>query len=183
MKNNIKLILLFIYLIVIKNNKGYLNFLPTISIYPDNFLELKLVKEKIKNRSKKDVEMFYLTNESVSNVFLPYVLETKDELDILITRQNYIIYFFKYVINRRRPWQMDKNIKPLNIDTAQTPAYPAGHAYQAYLLYKVLSKKYPKLKNIFFKLAIECDECRVKAGLHYPSDGVYARKLVDYYNS
>ena len=96
--------------------------------------------------------------------------------------QNNIIYLFKYIINRRRPWQITKEIKPINIDTAKTPAYPAGHAYQAYLLYKILSKKYPNLEKKFKEIAYKCDDCRIKAGLHYPSDGVFSRKLVDLFN-
>ena len=26
---------------------------------------------------------------------------------------------------------------------------------------------------------MKCDDCRVKAGLHYPSDGEFSRKIVD----
>ena len=67
----------------------------------------------------------------------------------------------------------------LDLDTAQTPAFPAGHTFQAYYLSKYLSKKYPKKKEIFENIAKECDLTRVKAGLHYPSDGEFSKKLVD----
>ena len=60
-----------------------------------------------------------------------------------------------------------------------TPAYPAGHSYQAYLLSKHLSKKYPEKSSLFKNLSMKCDDCRVKAGLHYPSDGDFSRKIVD----
>ena len=42
-----------------------------------------------------------------------------------------------------------KNIQPLNISTAETPSYPAGHAYQALLVSSYLSKKYPEKKKLF----------------------------------
>ena len=53
----------------------------------------------------------------------------------------------KYLINRARPEQVDPSIKPIDKSTAQTPAFPAGHAFQAYLLSKKLSEKYPEKKK------------------------------------
>ena len=47
--------------------------------------------------------------------------------------------------------QVNKNIKPIDISTAQTPAYPAGHAFQAYYLAKILSKNTLK-GNIFLMI-------------------------------
>ena len=73
----------------------------------------------------------------------------------------------------------DIKIKPIDKSTAQTPAFPAGHAFQAYLLSKKLSEKYPEKKKLFEKIAKKCDLCRVQAGLHYPSDGEYSKKLVE----
>ena len=34
----------------------------------------------------------------------------------------------------------------------------------------------------FKEIAYKCDDCRIKAGLHYLSDGVFSRKLVDIFN-
>ena len=176
------ILFLIIYVIFLYVNKAYFKFYPTIPVYPNNKNDLYLVKRYISNRNKDDIDFFYLTNKTVSLAFLPYVNETKDVLDRMLLSQNKIILSFKYIINRIRPWQLDKKIKPIDISTAQTPAYPAGHAYQAYLLAKKLSKKYPQKKRLFYDLAIKCDICRVKAGLHYPSDGIFARKLVDFFN-
>ena len=100
-------------------------------------------------------------------------------MNSIIHEPNIIILSFKYFFNRARPNQIDSTIEPLNISTAQTPAYPAGHAFQAYYLAKKLSKKYPHLTKIFNEIANECDITRVKAGLHYPSDGNFARYLVN----
>ena len=93
-----------------------------------------------------------------------------------------IILFFKYLINRRRPYQIDENLNPLSTLTSQTPAYPAGHAYQAILLASRLSEKYPDKKDLFNKIALDCDKCRVRAGIHYVSDGEFSRTLFKIFN-
>ena len=89
----------------------------------------------------------------------------------------------KNLINRKRGYQIDPEINPLNVSTAQTPSFPAGHAYQALLLASYLSKKYPDKKNLFDEIAFKCDDCRIKAGLHYKSDGEFSRKLFSFFNS
>tara|TARA_Y100000591_G_scaffold11239_1_gene8742 strand:+ start:7191 stop:7772 length:582 start_codon:yes stop_codon:yes gene_type:complete len=172
--------IIIVYLIYINLFKGYIPYLPTIPIYSNT--EVSKVKKIISKRTQNDIDFFYLTNDSVSNAFLPYVDETKNDLDKIVMSHNFIIFFFKYLINRPRPEQIDNSIKPVNKKTAMTPAYPAGHSYQAYLLSKHLSKKYPEKKNLFKNLAMKCDDCRVKAGLHYPSDGEFSRKLVDMFS-
>ena len=50
---------------------------------------------------------------------------------------------------------------------------------QAYFLAKILSKKYPNKKDILDNIAYNCDLTRVKAGLHYPSDGKFSKFLID----
>ena len=179
----IKIVLLILsYIVFVMMNKAYYRFYPTIPIYPNSESELVIVKQLIANRTKEDIDLFDKTNISVSPAFVPYVNETKLQLDILSTRQNDNIHFFKYLINRIRPWQLDNQIVPIDKSTAMTPAYPAGHAYQAYLLAKYLSKKYPDKKKLFYEIAHNCDMCRVKTGLHYPSDGIFAKNLVEYFN-
>ena len=71
---------------------------------------------------------------------------------------------------------------PLSTKTSRTPAYPAGHAYQALLVAKYLSNKYPEKKKLFNNIAFKCDDCRVKAGIHYRSDGDFSRKIFKYFN-
>jgi len=46
-------------------------------------------------------------------------------------------------------------------------------------LAKALGEKYPHLQNELNLIAEKCDQVRVKAGLHYPSDGEFAKKLVN----
>lgn len=180
-EHNIKkmLIIMILYVLYINLYKGYVSYIPTIPIYPNNQKEIIKLKQLISFRTQEDINFFYLTNKTVSSAFLPYVNDNMYELDQIATSQNNLILFCKYVINRPRPNQIDPSIQPINIDTAQTPAYPAGHSFQAYLLYKHLSKKYPNQTKLFEEIALRCDDCRVKAGLHYPSDGIFSRQIVD----
>ena len=92
---------------------------------------------------------------------------------------------YKYIYNRARPSQVAPNIinkesgTLLNSETADTPSYPSGHAFQAYYLAKILSKKFPKKKEQLMKLALRISNSRIIAGLHYPSDRDFAYWLVD----
>ena len=180
--NNDTIIIFTIILAYIYLFPGYLPFLPSLPIHPNNYIDTRVVKFEISNRTKEDEDMFYLTNKSVVNAFLPFVDESKEELIKVSLSQNNIILFFKYLINRQRPNQVDSSIKPLNVSTAQTPSYPAGHAYQALLVSKYLSKKYPDKKSTFESIAKKCDTCRVRTGLHYVSDGQFSKILFDYFN-
>lgn len=105
--------------------------------------------------------------------FSPHVKESEEELNKIVTHPFllFIGYFLKYLINRPRPYQINKNINYLESKTGNTPALPAGHAFQAYYLAHVLTKRYPDKKIMFQELAKRCDDVRVKAGIHYPSDG------------
>tara|TARA_B100000900_G_scaffold322308_1_gene281684 strand:- start:5413 stop:5967 length:555 start_codon:yes stop_codon:yes gene_type:complete len=184
MKINIKKIIfiLLMYLIYINFLKGYYSYYPTIPIYPNNDKDLSILKKEMKDITTEQKDLFFKTNDSVVFAFLPYVDESKKELLKISKSQNNLIYFFKYLINRRRPYQIDTNLNPLSTKTSQTPSYPAGHAYQALLVSKYLSKKYPEKTKLFSDIAYKCDECRVKAGIHYVSDGVFSKKLFNFFN-
>ena len=148
----------------------------------ENYKEAENVLQITKSLNDDDIFLFNQTDESMVIPFLPHVRETKKELIDIIT-SNFvlgIILFFKYLINRPRPKQILNEIPTLESKTADTPAYPAGHAFQAYYLAHILKKKYPEKSEILDKLAYRCDEVRIKAGLHYPSDGKFSRDLVNF---
>jgi len=159
----------------------YIYRLPTLHVYPFNRCEDKLVESRMLKRTKSDYDFFQYTDKSVSSIFSHVVPHTISELDTMIqqSRVVYTILFFKYTINRARPYQSNPVIKPLYSSTANTPAFPAGHAFQAYYLARVLGNKYPKLQTKLDTMARRCDDVRVAAGLHYPSDGAFAHSLVN----
>lgn len=171
--------LIVIYMCFVYFNEAYIKLYPTIPIYPNSRDEIKIVKKLMKERTKKDVDFFHKTNITTAKAFLPFVNESEIDLRKIERRFLYKILAYKYLINRIRPWQLDREIIPIDNSTAMHPAYPAGHAYCAYFIAKHLTKLYPRKKELFYRIALDCDLCRIKAGLHYPSDGQFARELVD----
>lgn len=178
----LKLILIFliIYLIIINfSGNRYQYLLPTINLfYPDSNAEVKKVIHLTNNRSNEDIKFFYITDSSVVHAFKSYVpkISEKKLFNVSISKNNKIS-LLKYLINRPRPNQISSNINVLTSKTAKTPAFPAGHAAQAYILANYLQKIYPHKKKLFEKIADRCNDCRIKAGLHYPSDGMYSKLL------
>ena len=178
-KQYIYYLVLFLLIVYLFSLPSYISYLPTIPVYPDNVEDAD--KTLLATRSCTDEEkaFFYLTNKSVASAFKPYVNESIQELEDIFIPYNIVVYFFKYGINRARPSQINPMIKPLNASTAQTPAYPAGHAMQAQMLAIVLGKRYPNKKQLFLDIALKCDIVRVKTGLHYYSDGIFGRHIVN----
>jgi hypothetical protein len=181
-KKYINYIIVYIIILLVQG-KRYIWLLPTFPFYPNNEKEIQKVLSKVNFRTFSNIEFFKLTDPSVTYAFEPLVEESIKDLQkiILNVRVTSTIKFLKYFYNRARPHQIDSNIKPLKSTTARTPSYPAGHAFQAYYLAKTLSKKYPQRKNEFYKIAKQCDDVRIIAGLHYPSDGEFAKKIVEKY--
>ena len=171
------------YIIILLVQDKYNFYYPTIPVYPNNHDELEVVKEMIGVRTEDDVKLFLKTDISVCYLFVDHTTETISELRSTTNSHRILIFvkFFKNIINRARPYQIDSSIDDLKSVTSHTPAYPAGHAFQAYYLARVLSIRYPDKKDKWDSLAKQCDLVRVKAGLHYPSDGAFSKKLVDYF--
>jgi membrane-associated phospholipid phosphatase len=173
-------LIIIITLIYLYSLPRYITFLPTLPFYDNN--EANEVFTITQNRNDNDEYFFNLTNESIIHAFSIHVNETNVELNEIITSPLivFIVYIFKYAINRPRPYQINKNIDYLYSNTGETPSMPAGHALQAYYLSHVLSQLYPDKKSLFQNIAKKCDETRVKAGIHYPSDGIFSKKIVDF---
>lgn len=179
-KSNIVLIIVILIIIYLYSLPKYALLLPTIPVY--NNKEAEKVLELTKKRTYQDERFFELTDPSIVYAFSPHVKENNVQLNEIITHPLllFVGYFLKYTINRPRPYQINKNIDHLKSKTGDTPALPAGHAFQAYYLAHVLTKRYPQKKHLFNDLAKKCDDVRVKGGIHYPSDGELSKKIVDF---
>lgn len=161
----------------------YIWYLPSFPfLYPNSKKEAFDVAI-FQKRHLNDLKTYFeLTDKSIAYAFQGVIPEKRvEDLQYEITKWTTIvpILFFKYIINRPRPWQVFREIKPLPSLTDKTPSYPAGHAYQAYYLAKKYAKEYPELKEKLFSIAEKCDTSRVAAGIHYPSDGQFSRYLVN----
>ena len=176
--------LLLLYVIVLLlSPERYIYFYPTIPVYPDNSQESLVVQRYTESIIPYYRDLFTLTDPSVSYAFSQIVPKSVKELDEIILQPNvrFPILFFKYTINRCRPKKMIPELHVLKSETADTPAYPSGHAYQAYVLAKRLSENYPDnpdKQETLWKLADDCALARVYAGLHYPSDNNFSKTLV-----
>ena len=165
---------LVIYLLIVLLQRSYVSLLPSLPVYPNSYQESFLVLKEM----KKDKSLFYKTDLSVGTAFVGIVPETPEAIDKILVSHNVIITLFKYIINRPRPEQVNKDIIPRTSKTANTPSYPSGHTYQAFLLAHILSKKYPHLREKLLSIAEECGQARIRAGLHYPSDHDFSKRLV-----
>lgn len=170
-----------VYFVYIKLFNGYYPYFPSIPIYPNNSQDLAKTKLAMANRSPQDVQFFLKTNDSVVPAFAQFIPHFDvNILHNVANSHNNLILFFKYFINRRRPYQIDYQLQPISTKTSNTPAFPAGHAYQAQLLSLFLSDKFPTHAKLWQYIAIKCDHTRVKAGIHYFSDGIASRRILQY---
>ncbi|MCY4524250.1 MAG: phosphatase PAP2 family protein [Halobacteriovoraceae bacterium] len=88
------------------------------------------------------------------------------------------VFHFKFEFDRVRPSFLENKIIP-TINIPPHPAYPSGHATEAYILALVLSEIDPNKKKSFKNSAFEIAENRVYAGVHYPSDSAAGKILAE----
>ena len=170
--------ILIIYIIIILFQKKYYFFYPSIPIYPNNNEDVLIVKKYINKRTQKDIDFFELTDESVAYAFKNIINLDINTLKNIATEKNLYIWLSKRFFNRARPKQIDNRLNVLKSNTATTPSYPSGHAFQAYYLAKKLSIQYKHLSKQLWDCADKCAMIRVYAGLHYPSDNEFSKSLV-----
>lgn len=162
---------------------GYHSYLPTRSAeYPDSVAEAAIVKQMMK---KPDSYYFELTDKSPITAFTEYlnakgIAFDPEELRQVALRYNPILLDLKDYYNRPRPSQVS-DIIPQKSSTADTPSYPAGHSFQAYILADYLGRKHLLHYFAFRRIANRIANARVRAGLHYPSDNRAARQLADHF--
>lgn len=173
-RNNL-IVLMMLYIVFVTFQKSYIWFLPALSfMYPNSVKESEIVEKNI----QLDDSLFILTDVSVLPAFLDVLPDPSGEIEKVMTSENNRILFYKYLINRPRPAQVNPRIVPRVSVSANTPSYPSGHSYQAFLIAREYSKKYPELREKLFEIAEQCGQARIRAGLHYPSDHDFAKRLV-----
>ena len=89
-----------------------------------------------------------------------------------------VIMHFKKTFDRVRPRALDRRIRP-SIDPPGHPAYPSGHATQAYYIALYLAKKFPDQGEGFMRTADTVARNREWAGVHYPSDTAAGKRLAE----
>jgi membrane-associated phospholipid phosphatase len=162
----------------------YIIWYPTIQAYPNNGLEIGImVRDYIPKRTPENIQFFKLTDASPIEAFRRKVTEEQFQRlkkKVLRPEISGKILYYKKLYNRARPVQVAPDIvDALYSTTANTPAFPSGHAFQAYFAAKILSKWIPEKKKEWEDIAEKCANIRIIAGLHYPSDRDFAKRLVD----
>jgi len=94
----------------------------------------------------------------------------------LIKESAPVILELKKHHNRKRPYELDKNLKAVKMKSMNTPSYPSGHSAQAILIASVLKDKYGKGKA-FMQTAKNISDSRNMARAHYLSDSKNGTKL------
>lgn len=161
--------------------------------FPDSRIEVGLVmSEYIMKRMPSDVAFFRMTDMNpaapFTNVIKPDEM-TLEEMDKIMTssRVMFVTKMLKWKYNRARPAQIapelinKQNGTLLHSESAATPAYPSGHAVQAYYLAKILARKFPAKTHAVMEIATKCANIRIMAGHHYPSDRDFGWWVVDHY--
>lgn len=183
-------IAILIYLLIsFARERGYYVFYPSQNLlFPiSSDKEVDIVRNMYNKRSNQDMVEYDLTDLNGAHLFYrllsPFGV-SKEEIEKVIynTRLMKTIYIYKYMLNRARPFQIDKQIvPPRHSNTYFTPSYPAGHVAQYYCAYKYFSKKYPDPTVIAKMKALVqlVERARITAGIHYPSDGEFSKKIVD----
>ena len=139
----------------------------------------------IKIADEKPIVIFQsFANENNLKFDSEYFTQLKKELSSLILN-------LKYRFNRPRPKQLIDKLKIdvgdvdiLNFESANTPAYPSGHAIQSHVIANILSRMYPKYERSLENIADRISLSRVQAGVHYLSDihiGKEIAYLIDRY--
>jgi hypothetical protein len=86
----------------------------------------------------------------------------------LIKESAPVILELKKYHNRKRPYDLDKNLKAIVLKSMQTPSYPSEHSVQGVLIGNALKMKYGK--SAFMQTAKNISYSRRVAHAHYKSD-------------
>jgi len=195
-------VLAIVYIVVLLvQQKRYYWWYPSFNLtipgigmaFPDSRAEIQIVmSEYIMKRMPSDVSFFRMTDMNPAAAFTSVIKSdemTVEEMDRIMTnsRVMFVTRSLKYFYNRARPLQVapeiinKQNGTLLHSDSANTPAYPSGHAIQAYYLAKVLARKFPAKTQALMEIATKCSNIRIIAGLHFPSDRDFGWWVVDNY--
>ena len=94
----------------------------------------------------------------------------------LIKQSAPVILKLKKYHNRPRPYELDKKLSSVKMDSMNTPSYPSGHSAQGMLIASVLKDKYGKGSS-FMQTAKNISDSRNMAHAHYPSDSKNGTEL------
>lgn len=104
---------------------------------------------------------------------------TTSQVFILCSSQ-FIIFTIKYIVKRKRPFEVSKKIQLLEQMSFDPYSFPSGHTLNAFLLSYIL-KKNIRINLGILPYLVGLSRCYL--GVHYPSDilgGIILTKIIIY---
>jgi len=158
------------------NIKKYLDKKPPSD---NSFTTMQEVKELNNTPINKN---FVKQKDNIKKAFTKIVDEGKF-IQKLIDESAPLILKIKKHHDRPRPYELDKSLKAVKMDSMDTPSYPSGHSAQGILIGMALSDKYPSKKTKLMKIAKNISKSRNIAHAHYKSDSKFGEQIgKDMYN-
>jgi membrane-associated phospholipid phosphatase len=185
---NFFLLIIFIYLLFLSiQPERYYIWYPTVQVYPNNLKEIEImVRDYIPKRTSENIKFFKLTDGNPMEALRGKISnEIYNKINKIITSRKMInqIMYYKKLYNRARPYQIAPDlVKALKSTTADNPSYPSGHPIQAYYVAKLLTGLEPDRKKEWDEIAERCSNIRIIAGLHYPSDIEFGKRIANKIN-
>lgn len=154
---------------------------PPPNATPETVSELNYIVEGQHLASKEDIA-FGISIDKARNHYAWWSREVKaitgsapspDRFYMIADMSEGFLMHLKGHFDRARPYQLGpllgKNIH-MFLSDPRTPAYPSGHAFEAYLFALILGDEYPRYAPEFLALADTVGATRIIGGVHYPSD-------------
>lgn len=149
--------------------------------------ELQYMIDLQNQLTDEDKSFIDICEKSVEDVWAKALKELgitkieKAELKEFIDITDGVLMSLKYHYQRPRPLQLayvySMPLYPFLATTANSPAYPSGHSFDAYKIAFLLSKRYPEKAMALIQIAEDITMSRVKGGVHYPSDSIISKML------
>lgn len=167
-------------------NKGVVIWIAVIFLLIVSFYFDKSLVKDVSSLRNPIIDSFFLGISFISSEVVLFLAITvlfiwKDEkrrwivpLWLTLGISAVVSFILKITVQRLRPFQM--GIVPLlsNLSEASQDiwnfSFPSSHAMIAFCAIPILSKQYPKLKNVWIGIAVLIAFSRVYLGLHFFSD-------------
>jgi hypothetical protein len=124
----------------------------------------------------KSIFIKFLKLNGVENITLEDLKEISKELDP-------ITFKLKYIFNYPRPYQLasylDLPLYPSQTTDSCSPAYPAGHTIDSFVIGGLLGKKFPQLREEIEKLAAKISQSRLQGGVHFDFDQDFGKQIAE----
>ena len=162
---------------------------PPMNSSEETTRELALLGERTLSTTSEEMQMFrsldiHFTDEYMEVFDRLHIDYDPDELVEIASQVGRIVLEVKYHYNRPRPFQLAGHhgveLDSVATESAQTPAYPSGHATQSMFLSLYYADRNPQYEDAIMSLANQVAESRIGSGLHYPSDNEAGRELARY---